>query len=77
MEYANGDKYNGSFKQGKFSGQGLYRFEAEGKGKVYVGEWKNGLMDGNGKIMWVGAKVSDSNDEVVGVFKQGNLVSRQ
>jgi hypothetical protein len=45
MKYANGDVYEGNFKEGKMEGNGKMRF---GNGKRYDGEWKNNKRDGIG-----------------------------
>ena len=37
--YANGDKYDGEFKNGNFNGRGVYTCA---NGDIYNGEWKDG-----------------------------------
>ena len=44
MNYANGDKYVGEFKNSKFHGKGIYT-EKDG---IYDGNWKDNLRDGQG-----------------------------
>ena len=45
MEYGNGDKYDGSWKDDKKDGQGIFE---SAKGDTYKGDWKNDKKDGNG-----------------------------
>ena len=42
---ADGNKYVGTFKKGKFEGEGKY---SEANGNVYTGTWKNGVFHGEG-----------------------------
>ena len=42
---ADGNKYVGTFKNGKFEGEGKY---SEANGNVYIGTWKNGIFHGEG-----------------------------
>lgn len=64
ITYANGNKYVGEFKDGRYSGQGTY-FEIGGGG--YAGEYKYGKSDGKGYHTFTnGYKFS-------GDFKQGNM----
>ena len=44
IEWENGDKYEGEFKNGKFDGKGTYFSEASGR--IYKGLWKNGEFIG-------------------------------
>lgn len=42
-QYANGNKYSGTWRAGLVNGKGTLNFE---NGDVYVGEWKEGTMHG-------------------------------
>jgi len=52
-EYENGT-YTGELRAFKRHGNGTYNWNS---GKVYVGEWKNGLMDGLGEMTVDGEKI--------------------
>jgi len=45
MKYANGDVYEGEWKNGKKEGQGVMTYA---NGNVYDGHWKNGKKEGEG-----------------------------
>eukprot|EP00271_Cylindrocystis_brebissonii_P010887 TRINITY_DN27340_c0_g1_i1.p1 TRINITY_DN27340_c0_g1~~TRINITY_DN27340_c0_g1_i1.p1 ORF type:complete len:721 (+),score=74.25 TRINITY_DN27340_c0_g1_i1:463-2625(+) len=47
--YANGDRYEGEFFQGKCSGSGVYSFSQTGR---YEGDWVEGRYDGYGVETW-------------------------
>jgi hypothetical protein len=47
MDYANGDKYDGNWKDNKKSGQGVMNFV---NGNKYDGQWKDDKMNGHGTI---------------------------
>jgi len=49
MDYANGDKYDGNWKDGKKSGQGVMNFV---NGDKYDGQWKDDKMNGHGTTMY-------------------------
>ena len=51
--YENGT-YTGELRAFKRHGNGAYNWNS---GKVYVGEWKNGLMDGSGEMTIDGEKI--------------------
>ena len=60
--YANGDSYTGSFKDGLRHGEGTYTVA---NGLVYVGEFENGLRNGEGTYTFA------NGNEYVGEFKNG------
>ncbi len=64
MTWANGQKYVGEWKDGKYHGQGTYTWP---DGKKYVGEWKDGKYHGPGTI---DGRVIDA-----GIWKDNKLVS--
>lgn len=45
--YANGDTYEGQFKDGKMEGFGEYKSK---DGKTYKGQWKGGMKNGHGVL---------------------------
>ena len=49
MEYENGDKYEGEFKNNLKEGKGIMNYN---NGDIYDGEWKNDLRDGKGKMIY-------------------------
>ena len=49
MEWSNGDKYVGEWKDGKIHGKGTMKWS---NGDKYVGEWKKGEMHGEGTMEW-------------------------
>jgi hypothetical protein len=56
-EFADGGVYDGTFKDGKRSGQGRmqYNMAAEGEGRegaTYTGEWRHNLRHGHGEMLW-------------------------
>ena len=68
--YANGDKYVGEWKDGKYHGQGTCtygkRHSRSKKDAEYVGEWKDGKYHGQGTYTNKGLKY-------VGEYKDGKL----
>jgi hypothetical protein len=61
---ADGRKYVGEFKDGKYNGQGTRTFAS---GSKYVGEWKYGELNGQGTFTF------SDGDKYVGDFKDGQL----
>lgn len=62
LTFANGDVYEGQFKNGTFHGHGTY---TSASGWVYVGQFKNGYADGIGKLTTEGQATYE------GKFEQG------
>ncbi|MFI3634615.1 hypothetical protein [Streptococcus parauberis] len=62
LVYANGDKYEGDFKQGVFEGQGTFTSRT---GWSYKGDFKKGQADGKGTLK------AKNNKVYKGTFKQG------
>ena len=60
--FANGDKYVGEFKDGKYNGQGTY---TSANGNKYVGEYKDGKRNGQGTFTFA------DGEKYVGEFKNG------
>jgi len=46
---ANGDKYDGEFKDDEFNGHGVYMYAS---GDVYVGSFKSDVFHGKGKLSY-------------------------
>ena len=70
MEWSNGDKYTGEWKNSETHGQGTIEWS---NGDKYVGEWKNGKMHGQGTMSWAGGKswsgMWKNNEKVDYVFR--------
>jgi len=70
MEWSNGDKYTGEWKNSETHGQGTIEWS---NGDKYVGEWKNGKMHGEGTMSWAGGKswsgMWKNNEKVDYVFR--------
>ena len=62
LVFENGDKYEGSFKEGKLDGYGVFTFE---NGDVYNGEVKENLFVGNGTYTYY------NGDQFTGEFAEG------
>lgn len=58
LEYSNGDKYEGNFKDGKFDGKGKYTFRA---GDVYEGDFSQDKFSGNGKYSFANGDVYEGD----------------
>lgn len=48
MNYANGDKYEGGWRDNQKNGKGTYVYA---NGDVYEGNWKNDLRSGEGTTL--------------------------
>lgn len=67
-----GYEYQGSFVDGKRSGQGRCRF---GNGRLYEGSWHNDQMEGHGTLMGAPPPVDDFK-EYHGTFLRGSRTGR-
>ena len=63
LEWRDGDKYEGFFKDGEFSGKGTYYYNLQDSFIKYEGEWLNGNKNGYGVLEW------RSGDKYEGFFK--------
>lgn len=54
MTYANGDIYEGEWKDSQKNGHGKYIWT---DGDVYEGEWKDGMRNGQGKYTYANGNV--------------------
>ena len=64
------DTYGGQFKKGKPNGRGTWTWK---DGHKYMGEWKDGLMDGTGEMHFTNINGVDSMVPVV--YTKGKLVA--
>ena len=62
LNFDNGDKYIGEWKDDKYHGQGAYTFA---NGDKYVGQYQNGIKHGQGTNTYA------NGDKYVGGFKDG------
>ena len=68
MTYANGDIYEGDWKDGNISGKGKMTYANK---DIYEGDWKDGKMSGKGKM----SKTVDGKQIVVeGNFENGSFI---
>ncbi len=58
LEYSNGDKYEGDFKEGKFQGQGSYIFA---NGDTYKGAFAEDKFNGKGTYTFANGDVYEGN----------------
>ena len=61
--FADGQKYVGEFKDGRYHGQGTFTFT---DGRKYVGEFKDGRYHGQATVTW------SDGQKYVGQFKDDN-----
>ena len=66
MIYGNGDTYQGSWKEGKRDGTGIWLSVEDGFS--YEGDWKSGMPDG------VGVMIYKNGTKEKGNFLDGKLV---
>lgn len=52
--FNNGDRFNGSFKNGRIDGSGIWT--SGSSGNSYSGSWRDGKRDGTGTYNWVHSK---------------------
>ncbi len=64
------DSYGGQFKKGKPNGRGTWTWK---DGHKYMGEWKDGLMDGTGEMHYTSMDGADSMTPVV--YAKGKQVT--
>ena len=64
IEYSNGDKYIGAFKEGNRSGDGQYVYS---NGNQYNGQWTNGKKNGKGEFLY------SNGSKYTGDFVDGKL----
>ena len=72
MNYNNGDKYDGEWKNDLREGNGIYEYK---NGDKYKGEWKNDLRNGkgilyykNGNIKYEGKYLNDKKDYQINII---------
>ncbi len=66
------DKYEGQFTKGKPNGRGTYTWA---DGHYYVGEWKNGIKEGQGEMHY---KTTEGNDSLItGTWKKDKQIANE
>jgi hypothetical protein len=66
MIYADGSQYAGSFKEGKFAGEGVYQWPRDvAHAPRYVGAFVDGRMHGAGVLKW------SNGEQFTGTFARG------
>ena len=67
LNYTNGNKYIGEYKESKRHGQGIFTWgdESEWAGDKYIGEWKENLFHGQGTYTYA------NRDKYIGEWKEG------
>ena len=68
MVYHNGSRYEGGFKDGKYSGQGVFYFA---NGSIYEGEYENGKRNGQGVY------TAPSGTKYSGEFKEDIFIDQR
>ena len=70
INFKNGDRYEGEFKDGKLTGSGTYYHLAnnQSRGDVYTGGFLNGLRQGNGRYTFAGGAEMLEGIWTAGVF---------
>ena len=70
INFKNGDRYEGEFKDGKLTGSGTYYHLAnnQSRGDVYTGGFLNGLRQGNGRYTFAGGPEMLEGIWIAGVF---------
>ena len=66
--YANGNKYVGEWKNGKYHGQGTFTFPS---GEKHVGKWKNQLPNGQGVHTYTDGRIEE------GIFENGKFLDTE
>ncbi len=71
INFSNGDRYEGGFSNGKFSGWATYYHFSENqfKGDKYIGEFRNGQRHGRGKYFFSNGRAIQE-----GVWEQGKFL---
>jgi hypothetical protein len=68
MNYPDGRRYEGEYKNNKRGGYGIMNYQAVGlyqEGSRYEGEWKNDKRDGQGVMIYL-----DDGRRLEGEFKE-------
>jgi hypothetical protein len=61
------DRYEGQFNKGLPNGKGTYKWAS---GVYFEGEWKEGVRDGNGKMVY-------SDSTITGIWKQDKYIGKK
>ena len=61
ITYSNGDKYIDEMKDNLGNGKGKMLFNNNDERRLYEGQWKNDLFDGEGKLIWKSGNYYDGD----------------
>ena len=74
MTYANGDKYEGEWKNGEKNGKGVMTYA---NGDKYEGEWEKNSRQGKGVMVYANGDKYEGNWEVSKVWKKNKYVNNE
>jgi hypothetical protein len=60
-------QYEGGFENDLYNGFGFYNYSKEMAGDYYVGDWKDGKMSGQGKLVFKDGTLQE------GIFENGSF----
>ncbi len=74
LRYNDGTSYKGTFINDMISGDGVLSYDITDEGKqIYIGEFRNGLMNGYGKLYYHNKTTGEYELEYIGYFKNNTF----